>query len=224
MRSSASAAYRFSVAWPRIGRAAGPVNAAGLGFYDRLVDELLAAGVGPTATLYHWDLPQELEDAGGWTNRDTALRFGDYAGAVAARLGDRVRTGTLSTSRGARRSSATASGEHAPGRATRPPRCPPPTTCCSPTAWRPALRAQAPRGRSRSRSTPARSDRSPTDRPTLDAARRIDGLLNRIFLEPLLRGRTPPTWSRTSRRITDMSYVRGGDLRHRRPAGRRARA
>src|SRR5512140_806527 len=83
--------YRFSVAWPRVqpgGR--GPVNPAGLAFYDRLVDELLATGLDPWVTLYHWDLPQELEDAGGWPNRDTAYRFADYGELVARRLGDRV--------------------------------------------------------------------------------------------------------------------------------------
>ncbi|CRK58815.1 Beta-glucosidase [Alloactinosynnema sp. L-07] len=84
-------AYRFSIAWPRIqptGR--GAANEAGLDFYDRLVDELLAAGITPAATLYHWDLPQALEDAGGWTVRDTAERLAEYAGIVGARLGDRV--------------------------------------------------------------------------------------------------------------------------------------
>lgn len=83
--------YRFSVSWPRVqpsGR--GPVNAAGLGFYDRLVDELLAAGIEPTATLLHGDLPQALEDDGGWINPDTAHRFGEYAAVVGARLADRV--------------------------------------------------------------------------------------------------------------------------------------
>src|SRR3954454_8696312 len=83
--------YRFSVAWPRVqpgGR--GPVNPAGLGFYDRLVDELLAAGIDPWLTLYHWDLPQEVEDAGGWPVRDTAFRLADFAGIVHDRLGDRV--------------------------------------------------------------------------------------------------------------------------------------
>jgi beta-glucosidase len=86
-------AYRFSIAWPRIlpaGR--GQVNAAGLDYYDRLVDALLARGVQPFPTLYHWDLPQVLEDEGGWTNRATAEAFADYAGIVAARLGDRVRS------------------------------------------------------------------------------------------------------------------------------------
>lgn len=83
--------YRFSIAWPRVFPAgAGALNQAGLGFYDRLVDGLLAAGIRPLATLYHWDLPRALQDAGGWTNRDTAFRFRDYAAAVFQRLGDRV--------------------------------------------------------------------------------------------------------------------------------------
>src|SRR3954451_12044347 len=72
-------AYRFSVAWPRVQpTGSGPVNPAGLDYYDRLVDGLLARGVRPFPTLYHWDLPQPLEDAGGWPSRDTALRFADY--------------------------------------------------------------------------------------------------------------------------------------------------
>ena len=83
--------YRFSVAWPRVQPSgSGPVDERGLDFYDRLVDGLLEAGIAPMATLYHWDLPQPLEDAGGWLERDTALRFGEYAAVVAERLGDRV--------------------------------------------------------------------------------------------------------------------------------------
>lgn len=85
-------AYRFSIAWPRIlPLGTGKVNAAGLQFYDRLVDGLLAAGITPYVTLYHWDLPQALEDRGGWTNRDTAYAFADYTEVVAHRLGDRVK-------------------------------------------------------------------------------------------------------------------------------------
>src|SRR5918911_1925917 len=83
--------YRFSVAWPRVqptGR--GPANPAGLAFYDRLVDELLANGIDPWVTLYHWDLPQVLEDAGGWPERDTAFRFADYAARVHEALRDRI--------------------------------------------------------------------------------------------------------------------------------------
>ncbi|NNL67611.1 MAG: family 1 glycosylhydrolase, partial [Myxococcales bacterium] len=84
--------YRFSLAWPRIqpsGR--GEPNEKGLDFYRRLVDELLAAGIRPFCTLYHWDLPQALEDDGGWPNRDLAGRFTDYAEIVTRALGDRVK-------------------------------------------------------------------------------------------------------------------------------------
>src|SRR3712207_2620541 len=86
-------AYRFSLAWPRIfPDGTGTPNKAGLAFYDRLVDELLGAGIEPFATLYHWDLPQALQDRfGGWRSRETAEAFADYAGFVAEQLSDRVR-------------------------------------------------------------------------------------------------------------------------------------
>ena len=86
-------AYRFSIAWPRIqpdGK--GPANAAGLDFYDRLTDALLARGITPVPTLFHWDLPQPLEDGGGWLARDTAYRFAEYATLAAERLADRIPT------------------------------------------------------------------------------------------------------------------------------------
>jgi beta-glucosidase len=91
MKELGTGAYRFSIAWPRIqpdGR--GPVNQAGLDYYDRLVDALLAAGITPYPTLYHWDLPQALQDRGGWAARDTTGALADYATVVAGRLGDRV--------------------------------------------------------------------------------------------------------------------------------------
>ncbi|MEV7490992.1 GH1 family beta-glucosidase [Streptomyces anulatus] len=85
-------AYRFSVAWPRVVPGGdGPVNKAGLDFYDRLVDGLLEAGVTPFATLYHWDLPQTLQDRGGWTVRETSEHFAAYTSHVVERLGDRVK-------------------------------------------------------------------------------------------------------------------------------------
>jgi beta-glucosidase len=83
--------YRFSIAWPRVmpeGR--GPVNQRGLDFYDRLVDGLLVRGISPLATIYHWDLPQALQDRGGWENRDSAEWFADYAAVLFRALGDRV--------------------------------------------------------------------------------------------------------------------------------------
>ncbi len=91
MRALGIDAFRFSIAWPRVmpsGR--GAVNDTGLDYYDRLVDELLAAGIEPYPTLYHWDLPQALEDRGGWPVRETAEAFAEYTEAVVARLGDRV--------------------------------------------------------------------------------------------------------------------------------------
>ena len=83
--------YRFSISWPRVQpEGSGQANSKGLDFYERLVDGLLARGIQPMATLYHWDLPQALEDEGGWLNRDTVDRFAEYAGLVAERLADRV--------------------------------------------------------------------------------------------------------------------------------------
>ena len=91
MRQLGVGGYRFSIAWPRVfPNGAGALNSKGLDFYDKLVDGLLEAGISPFPTLYHWDLPQALEDAGGWMNRDTAYRFAEYAAVVADRLGDRV--------------------------------------------------------------------------------------------------------------------------------------
>jgi beta-glucosidase len=91
MRELNLEAYRFSVAWPRIlPEGTRTVNQAGLDFYDRLVDGLLAAGIRPYATLYHWDLPQALQDRGGWPSRDTAFAFAEFASVLATRLGDRV--------------------------------------------------------------------------------------------------------------------------------------
>ncbi|MQY10348.1 Beta-glucosidase A [Streptomyces sp. RB5] len=91
MRALGVGTYRLSIAWPRVVPGGdGPVNTAGLDFYDRLVDGLLAAGITPSVTLYHWDLPQTLEDRGGWTVRDTAEHLATYTAAVAGRLGDRV--------------------------------------------------------------------------------------------------------------------------------------
>jgi beta-glucosidase len=110
-------AYRFSMSWPRVmPSGTGAVNAAGLDFYDRLVDELAGRGIAPFATLYHWDLPQPLEDAGGWPSRRTAEAFAAFADVVAARLGDRVRAFITLNEPWVVADHGYRTGEHAPGR------------------------------------------------------------------------------------------------------------
>ncbi|MGD0602752.1 MAG: GH1 family beta-glucosidase [Streptosporangiaceae bacterium] len=108
--------YRFSISWPRVqpgGR--GPANARGLDYYRRLLDELATHGIAATATLYHWDLPQELQDEGGWTVRSTAERFAEYAALTAEALGDRVvRWITLNEPQVAA-NNGYRTGDHAPG-------------------------------------------------------------------------------------------------------------
>lgn len=207
-------AYRFSVAWPRIRPAGGAgMNEAGLDFYDRLVDELLAAGVRPVATLYHWDLPQELEDTGGWTARDTALRFGDYAAAVGARLGDRVAMWNTLNEPWCSAFLGYGTGGHAPGRrghvgaltATH-------HLLLAHGLGVAALRAAGVTGQV-SVALNAGAVRPLTASPAdADAARRIDGLLNRIFFDPILRGAYPSDTVEDTRDLTDWHFVRPGDL------------
>ncbi|MEV4057492.1 GH1 family beta-glucosidase [Amycolatopsis sp. NPDC049688] len=108
-------AYRFSVAWPRVMPDGRTTSAAGLAFYDRLVDELLSRDVVPVLTLYHWDLPQALEDDGGWPERDTAARFADYAAVVHTALGDRVNQWTTINEPFCAAFLGYGSGVHAPG-------------------------------------------------------------------------------------------------------------
>ena len=109
-------AYRFSISWPRVqpgGR--GPVNQKGLDYYRALLDRLAEHGIAPAATLYHWDLPQELQDDGGWASRDTAARFADYAAAVGSALGDRVTRWITLNEPQVVASHGYRDGDHAPG-------------------------------------------------------------------------------------------------------------
>jgi beta-glucosidase len=109
-------AYRFSISWPRVLPAGtGATNEPGLEFYDRLVDELLAHEIRPLATLYHWDLPQALQDRGGWPSLDMPGWFGEYAAVVAARLGDRVRDWVTINEPGVVAWVGHLEGRHAPG-------------------------------------------------------------------------------------------------------------
>jgi len=206
-------AYRFSVSWPRVQPdGTGPVNPRGLDFYDRLADELCAAGIDPVATLYHWDLPQTLEDQGGWTARDTASHFAEYAAAVYARLGDRVGTWTTLNEPFCSAFLGYAAGVHAPGRQE-------PGASFAAVhhlllahgLGARALRAAGARTVgvtvNLSPVTPADPDSS-ADRA---AAHLVDGLQNRLFLDPLLRGAYPSDMVAHATRFTDLSYLRDGD-------------
>jgi beta-glucosidase len=185
-------AYRFSVAWPRVlPEGTGRVEQRGLDFYRRLVDELLAAGVDPWLTLYHWDLPQALQDRGGWADRDTAARFADYAAVVVDALGDRVRHWSTLNEPMVSALLGHVSGEHAPG-------------LQDPVAGARAVHhlllghgLAAARLREAGVSslgitlnfTPMRpASDAPAD---VDAARRLDGQQNRVFVEPVVHGAYP---------------------------------
>ena len=207
-------AYRFSVAWPRIVPAgAGAVNAAGLDFYSRLVDELLGAGVTPVVTLYHWDLPQALQDAGGWTNRDTSARFADYAAAVGSALGDRVTTFTTFNEPWCSAYLGYGSGHHAPGEADN----------ASALAAvhhlnlghglaASALRSVLPAAGQVSITLNLAYVQAASERPEdVRAAEHVDALANRMFLDPILRGEYPAPLLDELRHVTDWSFIRGGD-------------
>jgi beta-glucosidase len=205
--------YRFSVAWPRVqptGR--GLVNQAGLDYYRRLVDELLGAGVEPWLTLYHWDLPQPLEDAGGWPVRETAERFAEYAAIVHDALGDRVRYWTTHNEPWCAAFLGYASGVHAPGR-TEPAAA---IAAAHHLMLGHGLAAQALRAAGAGQVGITLNLQAVTaassSLPDLDAARRIDGLTNRLFLDPILLGRYPDDIIEDLREISAFEHVRDGDL------------
>lgn len=210
-------AYRFSVAWPRVqpdGR--GPISTEGIDFYGALVDALLDAGVEPVVTLYHWDLPQALEDAGGWPDRDTAERFGDYAAVVGAALGDRVRHWGTVNEPWCSSMLGYAAGVHAPGR------------CDPAAAVRAAHHLLLGHGLAvdalRSTVGPAAeiaitlnpypvvpADPDPTD-ADLDAVRRVDGIANRLWYDAVLRGAYPEDVLDDLAAVSDLAHVHDGDL------------
>jgi beta-glucosidase len=186
-------AFRFSIAWPRVlpeGR--GRVNAAGLDFYDRVVDQLLAAGIEPFATLFHWDTPQALEDEGGWSRRATAEAFVEYTEAVVARLGDRVRHWMTHNEPWVHAWIGHAWGEHAPGRTSEADAVAAAHHLLLSHGWAvEAIRAAAPDAQvgivlNLAHAYPATG--SPEDEA---AAWRVDGEGNRWFLDPIFRGSYP---------------------------------
>jgi beta-glucosidase len=206
--------YRFSIAWPRVfPSGAGAVNQSGMRFYRELCEGLRERGIEPIATLYHWDLPQELQDRGGWASRDTAFLFAEYAAAVAGELGDVVTEWITINEPWVVAFQGHAHGTKAPGIRD----------------WRTALAVahhllvghglacQA----VRSAATSARAGISlnlapinPAGSATADrlAAQRMDGHLNRWFLDPVMRGEYPQDMLELyERRVGPLDFIEGGD-------------
>lgn len=212
MRDLGLRAYRFSIAWPRIlpsGR--GAINCRGLDFYDHLVDELLAAGIEPFATLYHWDLPQSLEDQGGWPNREIAGVFTEYTQAVVRRLGDRVRYWITHNEPWVIAWLGYGWGQHAPGRQSEADALAAGHhVLLSHGRAVEVIRAEAPEARVGITldlypvypASDAEADR--------EAAEIVDGMRNRWFLDPIFRGCYPAR--ALERFAANMPVIAPGDL------------
>ena len=214
MRELGVAAYRFSIAWPRvIPGGVGRIESRGLDFYDRLVDGLLAAGIAPWATLYHWDLPQPLEERGGWAERSTAQAFIPFAEAVAQRLGDRVRGFITHNEPWCAAMLGYRDGVHAPGR-----REPAAALAAShhlllSHGWAvSALRAIAPKvpvGITLNLAPVHAASGSAAD---YDARRWLDGDFNRWFLDPLYGRGYPEDMIRDHGIVGAPAWLQRGDL------------
>ncbi|WP_159808897.1 GH1 family beta-glucosidase [Cellulomonas citrea] len=215
MRELGLQAYRMSIAWARVQpTASGEVNPAGLAFYDRLVDDLLAAGIKPAVTLYHWDLPQWAQDLGGWPARDTASRFADYTEHVVRALGDRVHLWTTLNEPWCAAYLGYASGVHAPGI----------TDAGAALAAvhhlnlahglagrvvRDVLGPEAPLSVTLNLHVVRAASQQPAD---LEAKARIDAIGNEVFLGPMLEGRYPERVIADTAAASDWSFVHDGDL------------
>ncbi|GAA5154983.1 GH1 family beta-glucosidase [Microbacterium pseudoresistens] len=193
MKSLGLQTYRFSVSWARVRPDGGAVNSAGIDFYSRLVDELLAADILPWLTLYHWDLPQALQEKGGWVSRDTAERFVDYAASLHDALGDRVKVWTTLNEPWCASFLGHTGGEHAPGHTS---------VAEGLLASHHLLLAHGGavrelRGRDASLDLGITLNHTvadpadPQNAGDVDAARRVDGQFNRWFLDPIHRASYP---------------------------------
>jgi beta-glucosidase len=207
--------YRFSIAWPRVmPDGSGAVNSAGLRFYRRLAEGLRERGIEPIGTLYHWDLPQALQERGGWAARETAERFAEYASAVGAGLGDVVPEWVTINEPWVVAFQGHAHGTKAPG------------VRHWPTALRAshhallahglgaqALRAAAPDAKVGITLNLAPVHAAGTAEADVSAARRMDGHLNRWFLDPLIRSRYPDDMLELyERRFGPLDFIDDGDL------------
>ncbi|MEP6480386.1 MAG: GH1 family beta-glucosidase [Rhodoglobus sp.] len=206
--------YRFSSSWSRVRPDGGPLNAKGVDFYSRLVDSLLEKNITPWLTLYHWDVPQKLEELGGWTNRDTAYRFVEYAADMHDALGDRVTNWTTLNEPWCSSFLGYIGGEHAPGRQ-------------EPAAGLAAahhlllahgMTVQELRSRDDSLTLGITLNLTvadpvdPSDAGDRDAARRIDGQFNRFFLDPIFRGSYPDDVLADVAHLGFSDVVQPGDL------------
>ncbi|TFD51069.1 beta-glucosidase [Cryobacterium sp. Hh7] len=205
-------AYRFSISWSRIqptGR--GPANAAGLAFYARLIDGLLGRGIRPIVTMYHWDLPQALQDEGGWTNRATAYAFADYARILGDAFGDRVDTWITLNEPWCSAYLGYGSGAHAPGHTS------------GEEAFQAVHHLNLAHGLAILALKPLVTN-DPDFSITLnlhvlrgegetgpEAVRQIDALANRVFLDPLLLGTYSADVFTDTADITDWAFVLPGD-------------
>ncbi|XVX21194.1 GH1 family beta-glucosidase [Actinomycetota bacterium] len=208
-------AYRFSIAWPRImPEGTGAVNQAGIDFYSRLVDQLLAGGIRPFVTLYHWDLPQALDDRGGWLNRDIADWFADYTATIVGALGDRVTNWTTLNEPWCSSLLSYAIGAHAPGHHD------------GGEAMTAAHHLMLAHGRAVPviREHAADAEVSITLNPSqifgpedpteadLDAVRRADNAYNGLFFGPIFHAAYPEGMLEDTSHLTDHSYIHDGDL------------
>lgn len=206
--------YRFAPSWPRLqpgGR--GGLNPQGVAFYSRMIDGLRERGITPWITLYHWDLPQELEDAGGWPVRATAEAFAEYAGLVFDAFGDRVQHWTTLNEPWCAAFLGYGQGIHAPGRQDHGAAL----AAAHHLMVGHGLAVQALRARSEDALIGVTLNLFPaeplTDAPQdADCARRIDGLINRLFLDPLLRGGYPQDVVEDLRKVGLAIPVEVGDL------------
>jgi beta-glucosidase len=206
--------YRFSVAWPRIQpEGSGPVNRKGLDFYRRLVEGLRQRSIEPMPTLYHWDLPQALEDIGGWTSRNTSEQFAEYAGIVYEALADSVGFWITLNEPWVVAWMGHAKGVHAPGHKDS-------SKALAAThhlllGHGLALEAMRSAGHDNqlgvtlSFSSVRAASGDPAD---AEAARRVDGNTNRLYLDPLFRGSYPEDMLEQYAGASDFAFVRDGDL------------
>lgn len=208
--------YRLSISWPRVqpgGR--GALNPQGVAFYRGLITELRARGIRPVVTLYHWDLPQELEDAGGWPSRETADAFADYARAMARELGDDVALWITLNEPWCAAFLGYAAGSHAPGR-TEPGAA---LAAAHHLNLAHGLATQAIREElgddtrvSVALNLHVTHPADPTSAADLDAVAQLDAVGNHIFLGPMLDGSYPARLLRDTAHVSDWSFVRSGDL------------